>query len=269
MNQMPGPAQPKTALRRLEGMHAILRFPRTGARWMLLAAAILLLTACGHPNAQRPTAPRTPSAMANALAAPAGSTDDHSQNAPTGPVTTGLGDVDGDGHLDRVIDDPTTGMITVHTAAGASASIAIPYVTRLEGIADLTHEGQGLILIEASAAGCCGYRPVFANVMVFGFLHGHLQAFTTAGGQDPLRYDNGHGDFTGFRCPARGVVTESTGKYPLPGVHTYTWTTTSYRVTAGTFTPTGTHTHTGDAKRLGDATSEVGCPGLQNGGAAA
>lgn len=201
------------------------------------------------------------------LAAPPGSTDDRDLlSAPFGPLTTGVGDVDGDGRADRVVLDSGTGIITVHTASSGVDTFDVgPHdaSTRLLAVSDLAHDGRARILVSTSASGCCGYHLTDAEIAVFGLIDGSLRHLSTADGADPLSYNEGRGDFyAGFSCPAPAIVTETGGGSPNPNGGLDVWTTKTYRLTGASFTLVGTQTQRGTMDDLLAATATRNCPGL-------
>lgn len=218
----------------------------------------------GAPSRSRAAGSSATGRASSLLSAPPGSTDDHAWSGPSGPVTTGLGDVDGDGRPDRIIVNAQTGSVTVHTAAEAAANVQLKFGGgRLEGVSDLARTGRGLILIASSASGCCGYTADRAQVTVVGLLAGHLSRFAASDGSDPLSYNDGQGQqVEGFACVGHGIVTETHSAPYLPQALTDSWTTITYRLVGSTFTTISTRQHSGSPAQLGALTRNVGCSGI-------
>lgn len=253
---------------------AVIETPTVAAAVARHPAGLVQVTAWLRPIGR--SDPSTPPARTNAspsgtvtpndtsLDAPPGSTDDHAESAPTGPVTTGLGDVDGDGRPDRVIVDADTATVSVHTASGKTTSLTLDTRgDRLEGVSDLAHAGRGLILIAVSASGCCGYTLSNARLIVVGLLDGHLVRFATTDGHDPLSYNDGDGnEVAGLSCPGGGIVTETHSGVLASTAATVTWTTTTYRLAGGTLTALSTREGSGSPTQLESLIRNNGCSGI-------
>lgn len=164
----------------------------------------------------QPTPQKVPRATPNPSpsATPQAPTDMHSRRAPTGPLTAGSADVDGDGQPDRVVVS-TSGLVTVRLATGAALAAWQPRADaslRLQGIADLWTTGTKDILMSASAAGCCGYESTASNTNVLTLVGGRLVLVRTAEGAPlVLSFSDGRGDvYAGITCDvSRHLVTQA------------------------------------------------------------
>ena len=140
-------------------------------------------------------------------------------NAPadrysSSPLSTTVGDVDGDGLADRVALDSTDGRLTVTTAAGATATglltgaaaePAIAALARLDGVSDLFGAGQGLVLVgrpraDAVSKQQSAYRLSGTTL---------VPVLQRDGTPFALAVEPGHAEvFAGYSCAA-GVISSS------------------------------------------------------------
>ncbi|MDQ1725474.1 MAG: hypothetical protein QOG52_2502 [Frankiaceae bacterium] len=187
-----------------------------------------------------------------------GVTEMHATAAPTGPLTGGRADIDGDGAPDDVVVD-SRGAVTVTLTTGETYGLPfVPDTTvRLASLPDLFGDGHHEILVASSAAGCCGYRFAHYGAAVYSWQSGGLVQLTFGGGSGQLRFD----DRSGLTC-----VDGSAVQVEVTGDKSVTIRRASYQIIQGSVVNSGvTQTPfngTGnDPGKLGAVVSS-NCPGM-------
>lgn len=186
----------------------------------LLASVVVVLAGCttAHP---RSAAPVSSTGLPAASPGP--------EESPPGAVLTrGRGDVDGDGRADLVTvrtedqSQPNVSVVTVRFATGrvVSTTVTMPSL-RYQGIADVSHDGQGDIFVWVSAAGCCRPYPSAYGSYVLRWFGGRLRLLSeNAKPFAGFAENSGRGDvFYGWSCTGPHPVIRSVD-YPAHGFGT-------------------------------------------------
>jgi hypothetical protein len=172
--------------------------------------ALALVSACEsssapaqpHPSGSRPTDPMP--VVAN-------------KGLRAFTVSTGRGDVDGDGRPDRVVvSTPVNiyrrdrGVVRVQFADGRTRTFESRGLifARYEGVSDLDGDGRGEVLTWTSATGCCQPYPNAYGVSVVTYDGNRLRFVRLDKRPLSLGYDAGRGDeYAGFTCQG-GTITQ-------------------------------------------------------------
>jgi hypothetical protein len=165
------------------------------------------------------TSTAAPAVVPTPVEPPSSSTRASSPPEPSYVVTSGRGDVDGDGRSDLITvrsDDesrPNVSEIQVRFASGRTVQAVVSFPDqRYEGAADLSHTGRDDVLVWSTASGCCQPYPNAYESLVLRWRDGQLRLLERDGQPyEGFAYNGGRGDaFSGWRCTgSRPVITQT------------------------------------------------------------